>query len=156
MPKNKAETAVLEEQPGYYIRRLQQIAVALFLEETQAHGITPVQYAALSAAHRQPGLDQRTLAGTIGFDTSTIGGVIDRLERRELIVRQTSPSDRRVRLLHVTPAGARLLAQAMPGMLKAQQRMLAPLAAADRPRFLAMLKTVVDANNELSRAPSEG
>ena len=33
--------APLEDQPGYYIRRLQQIAVALFLEETQAQGITP-------------------------------------------------------------------------------------------------------------------
>jgi MarR family transcriptional regulator, lower aerobic nicotinate degradation pathway regulator len=33
--------------------------------------------------------------------------------------------------------------------------MLAPLPAADRVRFMAMLKTLVDANNELSRAPSD-
>jgi len=156
MRKGKAEAAVLEEQPGYYIRRLQQIAVAIFLEETQDLGITPVQYAALFAARRQPGLDQRTLAATIGFDTSTIGGVIDRLERRGLIERQASPADRRVRLLQVTPAGAALLDQVIPGMLKAQQRILAPLPAIDRPRFLAMLKAVVEANNGLSRAPSEG
>jgi hypothetical protein len=45
----------LEEQPGYYIRRLQQIAVAIFLEETQAQGITPVQYAALFAVQRAAG-----------------------------------------------------------------------------------------------------
>lgn len=155
MRKRQAEAAMLEEQPGYYIRRLQQIAVAIFLEETQAHGITPVQYAALFAARRHPGLDQRTLAATIGFDTSTIGGVIDRLERRGLIERQASPTDRRVRLLQVTHAGETLLEQVTPGMLKAQQRILAPLPAADRPQFVAMLKCVVDANNELSRAPSE-
>lgn len=153
MRRNKA--AVLEEQPGYFIRRLQQIAVAIFLEETQAHGITPVQYAALYAAQRQPGLDQRTLAATIGFDTSTIGGVIDRLEKRGLIERQASPTDRRVRLLQVTDAGAALIDEVIPAMLKAQQRILEPLPAADRPRFLAMLKTVVEANNGLSRAPSE-
>jgi DNA-binding MarR family transcriptional regulator len=156
MRKSKTEPAMLEDQPGYYIRRLQQIAVAIFLEETEALGITPVQYAALYAARRQPGLDQRTLAATIGFDTSTIGGVIDRLERRGLIVRLASPTDRRVRLLQVTAAGATLLDQVVPGMLKAQQRILAPLPVADRPRFLAMLKAVVDANNGLSRAPSEG
>ncbi len=155
MRKNRAGSAVLEEQPGYFIRRLQQIAVAIFLEETQAHGITPVQYAALYAALRQPGLDQRTLAATIGFDTSTIGGVIDRLEKRGLIERQASPTDRRVRLLHVTEAGAALVDEVIPAMLKAQQRMLEPLPAADRPRFLAMLKTIVEGNNELSRAPSE-
>lgn len=155
MRKNRAGAAVLEEQPGHFIRRLQQIAVAIFLEETQAHGITPVQYAALSVALRQPGLDQRTLAATIGFDTSTIGGVIDRLEKRGLIERQASPTDRRVRLLHVTDAGAALVDEVIPAMLKAQQRILEPLPAADRPRFLSMLKTVVEANNELSRAPSE-
>jgi DNA-binding MarR family transcriptional regulator len=153
--KSPAETVVLEEQPGYFIRRLQQIAVAIFLEETEAHGITPVQYAALHTAQRHPGLDQRTLAGTIGFDTSTIGGVIDRLEKRGLIERQASPSDRRVRLLHVTAAGRALLGQAIPAMMKAQQRILAPLPAADRPRFMSMLQTLVEGNNGLSRAPSD-
>jgi DNA-binding MarR family transcriptional regulator len=156
MRKSKARAVALEEQPGYYIRRLQQIAVAIFLEETQAHGITPVQYAALYAALRQPGLDQRTLASTIGFDTSTIGGVIDRLERRGLIERLASPTDRRVRLLQVTAEGEALLGEVIPAMLKAQQRIVAPLPAAERPRFLAMLKTVVEANNGLSRAPSDG
>jgi DNA-binding MarR family transcriptional regulator len=57
--------------------------------------------------NEQPGLDQRTLASSIGFDTSTIGGVIDRLEKRGLIERQASPTDRRVRLLQVTPAKAK-------------------------------------------------
>jgi DNA-binding MarR family transcriptional regulator len=154
MPTHPAD-ADLEQQPGYFIRRLQQIAVAIFLEETQAHGITPVQYAALFAAQRQPGLDQRTLAATIGFDTSTIGGVIDRLERRGLIQRQASASDRRVRLLKVTATGEALLEEVVPAMLVAQQRILAPLPEEDRPRFLAMLKTVVSASNGLSRAPSE-
>ena len=151
----KSKAVALEDQPGYFIRRLQQIAVAIFLEETQAHGVTPVQYAALHAALQQPGLDQRTLAATIGFDTSTIGGVIDRLERRGLIERQASPTDRRVRLLRVTPEGAAMVAEVVPAMLKAQQRILAPLPAAERPQFVAMLRTVVEANNGLSRAPSE-
>jgi DNA-binding MarR family transcriptional regulator len=145
----------LAGMPGHYIRRLQQIAVALFLEETEAHGITPVQYAALSAAQRQPGMDQRTLASSIGFDTSTIGGVIDRLERRGLIERQTSPDDRRVRLLVVTADGQALLQQLTRPVLKTQQRILAPLPAADRERFMAMLTTLVEANNDASRAPRE-
>jgi DNA-binding MarR family transcriptional regulator len=155
MHDNQAEAAALENQPGYLIRRLQQIAVAIFLDETQGHGVTPVQYAALYAAQRQPGLDQRSLAATIGFDTSTIGGVIDRLEKRGLIERQASPTDRRVRLLHVTATGAALLAELIPAMLAAQQRMLAPLPEADRAPFLAMLRTAVDGNKALSRAPSD-
>jgi DNA-binding MarR family transcriptional regulator len=155
MSSPASSAGILEEQPGFYIRRLQQIAVAVFLEETQAHGVTPVQYAALYAVQRQPGLDQRTLAGVIGLDTSTLGGVIERLERRGLLTRQVAPGDRRMRLLHATPVGTDLLAAIEPAMRHAQQRMLAPLPPAERAQFLALLKQVVDGNNAHSRAPSD-
>lgn len=145
----------LEHLPGHHIRRLQQIAVAIFLQETEPSGITPVQYAALQTVANQPGLDQRTLARSIGFDTSTIAGVIDRLEARGLVQRSTSPDDRRVRRLGLLPAGAQLLAQVQPAMQRAQARMLAPLPEAERAEFMRMLRTLVAANNELSRAPSD-
>lgn len=145
----------LHALPGHYIRRLQQIAVAIFLEETEGHGITPVQFAALAELRRQPQVDQRTLARRIGFDTSTMGGVVDRLEARGLVRRNSSPADRRVRLLTLTPAGEAALDAVIPPMLAAQQRMLAPLPPAEQAQFMAMLRRLVEANNGLSRAPSE-
>lgn len=147
-------TPTLEDLPGFHIRRLQQIAVAVFLEETQEHGVTPVQYAALAAVQRQPGVDQRTLARTIGFDTSTIGSVIDRLEARGWMQRNASPTDRRVRLLTLTDDGLALLQAVEPGMLRAQARMLEPLPEAQRAVFMDLLRVLVDGNNALSRAPS--
>lgn len=144
------QPAELENYPGYHIRRLQQIAVAVFMEETQEFGVTPVQYAALSAVLRQPGVDQRTLARMIGFDTSTIGSVIDRLEARGLMVRNTSPADRRVRLLSVTAEGAALLAAAEPSVLRAQQRMLEPLPQEQRGLFMEMMAVLVRQNDELA------
>lgn len=154
--KTKSATAWdPDELPGYYIRRLHQIAVAIFLQETEAHGLTPVQYAALSKVGLTPGVDQRTLARSIGLDTSTIAGVVDRLEARGLMQRQASPQDRRVRLLSLTAAGHALLRAVEPEMLKAQQRILQPLPATERNEFMRMLRKLVAANNELSRAPSE-
>ncbi len=155
MPKPATAHASLEALPGHSIRRLQQIAVAIFLDETSAFGITPVQYAALQAVSVEPALDQRTLAKTIGFDTSTIGGVIDRLEARGLLRRNASTEDRRVRLLTITPEGAALLKAVEPAMLQAQKRILAPLPAAERKQFMQMLKVLVAHNNEWSRAPSK-
>jgi DNA-binding MarR family transcriptional regulator len=151
----EAPLPALADLPGHHIRRLQQIAVAIFLEETEAQGITPVQFAALAELARQPGIDQRTLGRRIGFDTSTIGGVIDRLQARGLVQRALSPDDRRVRLLSLTVAGQALLQAVLPPMHRAQQRMLAPLAPAERPEFMRMLRQLVEANNQLSRAPSD-
>jgi len=143
----------LDAQPGHHIRRLQQIAVAIFLQKTEAGGVTPVQFAALQTVANVPGIDQRTLARTIAFDTSTIAGVIDRLEARGLLRRNASAADRRVRQLTVTSAGGALLAQIVPGMLRAQERILAPLAGPERAQFVRLLRKLVLANNALSRAP---
>lgn len=156
MKKKAAQPLDLDSLPGHYIRRLQQIAVAIFLQETEPHGVTPVQFAALQAAHNTPGVDQRTLARTIGFDTSTTAGVIDRLEARGLLRRNASPEDRRVRLLTLTADGEALLAQVVPAMQRAQVRMLDPLNKTERAEFMRLLRLLVTANNELSRAPSEG
>ena len=151
----KSPIDALEDLPGHYIRRLQQIAVGIFMDETADVNVTPVQFALLFAASQQAGLDQRTLAGRIGLDTSTIGAVVDRLESRELIERKVSPDDKRVRLLSVTPAGKKLLQGVMPAMLRAQDRMLAPLPKADRAKFMAMVKRIVEENKAWSRAAKD-
>lgn len=146
----------LDSLPGYHIRRLQQIAVAVFLQETESLGTTPIQYAALQGIANAPGIDQRSLARSIGVDTSTIASVIDRLEARGLVQRGASPDDRRVRLLTLTTAGGAELAAVVPAMHRAQQRILEPLPKAERAEFMRMLRTLVTANNDQSRAPSAG
>lgn len=154
-PPRRRATVELDTLPGHHIRRLQQIAVALFLQEAEPLGVTPVQYAVLQAVANEPGLDQRTLAGRVALDTSTVAGVVDRLEARALLQRQASARDRRVRQLQLTPEGEALRVQVEPAMRRAQQRILAPLARAERAEFLRLLRVLVDGNNEASRAPGE-
>jgi len=74
--------------PGHLIRRCQQIAVAIFMEETREFDLTPVQYAALVVVRAQPGVDQTRLVNLIALDRSTIGNVVTRLEAKKLIVRR--------------------------------------------------------------------
>src|SRR5512147_214183 len=100
--------------PGHLVRRLHQIAVSIFLEQTRAFRITPVQYSALMAIRAFAGIDQRRLAGVIAFDRSTIGSVVERLERRGLIVREIDRADRRYKALSLTPRGAQLLRDMEP------------------------------------------
>lgn len=154
MQKAKTQSADMHEMPGHYIRRLQQIAVAVFLQETEILGITPIQYAALRALDASPGLDQRSLAGMIGLDTSTVAGVIDRLEARGLVVRGSSSTDRRVRLLTLTKEGKTMLETLEPLVQRAQDQILKPLSKSERKEFMRLAKILITANNDLSRAPS--
>ena len=139
--------------PGYLFRRMQQIAVAIFIEECKAFDLTPVQYAALIAIHTHPGIDATRLSAVIAFDRSTLGSVIERLEMKKLIDRKPSPEDKRVKLLYLTKAGAAMLRDITPSVERAQARMLQPLKAADRKVLLGLLTQLVDLNNESSRVP---
>ena len=156
MPNNKQAPITMDAvytAPGYLFRRMQQIAVAIFVEECKAFDLTPVQYASLVAIHTPPGIDATRLSAVIAFDRSTLGNVIERLQTKGLIERKPAREDRRVRLLYLTRQGTALLRDIMPSVEKAQARMLQPLKPADRKALLALLTQLVDLNNEASRVP---
>jgi DNA-binding MarR family transcriptional regulator len=155
MPSKQAPVTMdaVYTAPGYLFRRMQQIAVALFVEECRAFDLTPVQYASLVAIHTHPGIDATRLSAVIAFDRSTLGNVIERLEAKKLIERRPSSADKRVKLLYLTRAGAIVLRDIMPSVDRAQARMLRPLKAADRKALMALLARLVDLNNEASRVP---
>jgi DNA-binding MarR family transcriptional regulator len=140
-------------RPGYLFRRMQQIAVAIFIEECRAYDLTPVQFAALVAIHTHPGIDATRLSAVIAFDRSTLGNVIERLETKAYIERKPSREDKRVKLLYPTRPGAALLRDIMPAVDRAQARLLEPLKPADRQTLMALLTQLVDLNNEASRVP---
>ncbi|HUZ31186.1 MAG TPA: MarR family transcriptional regulator [Xanthobacteraceae bacterium] len=143
----------LDERPGHLIRRLQQISLALFMEQASEFDITPVQYAAIFAISKHPGMDQTALSNAIAFDRSTIGDVVMRLEKKKLVKRIDGAADRRTKSLYITAAGRRLVTDIDPAVAATQRLMLAPLKADERTAFMRMLKRLVHLNNEHSRAP---
>jgi DNA-binding MarR family transcriptional regulator len=139
--------------PGHLIRRCHQISVALFLEETAAFEITPQQYATLAVLAANDGVDQITLAGLAAFNRTTAGEVIGRMEAAGLLTRRDSTADRRMKTIHITKAGRKLLVDLHAAILRVQERLLVPLAADERAKFVAYLARIASENNELSRAP---
>jgi len=140
-------------KPGYLFRRIQQIAVSIFMEECGAFDLTPVQYASLVAIRSHPGIDATRLSALIAFDRSTLGSVIERLEAKDLVRREAAAADKRVKLLHLTRKGAALLSTVMEAVDRAQARMLAPLKPADRKTLVALLGQLIDLNNDVARVP---
>lgn len=125
------------DMAGHLIRRLHQQSTQVFQAQTQDAGfeLTSVQFAALDAIAQEPGVDQASLAATIGFDRATIGGVLDRLEQKGLVRRVVNEQDRRARLLDLTADGHALLAACRPVVEALQADILAPLSAAERAMF---------------------
>ncbi len=143
----------LYDTPGHMVRRLHQIVVSMCADHWGELNLNTVQYGALLAIRRYPGIDQRSLALVIALDRSTTGTVVEALEKRGLIDRRVSARDRRNKELSLTAAGAELMRQAHPIAWEIQDRLLSPLNKRDRETFVRLMKTLVDAHNDVSRAP---
>ena len=145
----------IHRMPGHLIRRVNQISVSIFVDRMTQRGydLTPVQFAVMAALDATPGIDQATLAGIIAYDRVTIGGVIDRLEKKKLVQREVSEKDRRARILKITEAGRKLLLETRPIVIDLQNDILSGLSDWERGCLVELLQKVVAAGNELSRAP---
>ena len=154
-PETREAMLELHDMAGHLIRRLHQISVSVFADRMKDAGVdlTPVQFAALSALEAHPDIDQATLAGLIAYDRVTIGGVIDRLESKGLISRKVSPLDRRARIVRLSDAGQKALAEVRPVVRRLQKDILGGLTEAETARFMDLLRKTTEAGNDQSRAP---
>lgn len=138
-----AKSFDFQRAPGHLIRRAQQVAVAIFMEETGAFDVTPVQFAILNALIDDPGEDQVTLAARVAFDAATSGSVIGRMEAKGWVRREPDGRDKRRKLLWVTAEGESVAQQMKRAVARAQSRILGPLHTAEREQLLALLSRLV-------------
>lgn len=142
---------LLFARPGFLVRRLHQIHVAMFFEECKSQNVTPVQYAILTAVSVLPDLDQTSLGHEVGLDRTTTADVVKRLEDRGLVERRPNPSDKRTRHVRLTAEGQTVVDALRGDMARAQERLLAPLRPAERTMLMDLMKILVEANNQYSR-----
>lgn len=94
--------------------RMSDVMRSIFARRLQAFGLTPPLVFVLKL------LDQprpmRSLADELLFDPSYVTSLVDTLEMKGLAERRADPSDRRVKLIALTPAGSQLRQQLHVGL----------------------------------------
>ncbi|MGW0005445.1 MarR family winged helix-turn-helix transcriptional regulator [Nocardia grenadensis] len=81
------------------------------------------------ACEQAEGVNQRSVAATLGLDPSQIVALIDDLERRGLVERVADAADRRNKLIVATDAGRELLEQAHRRADEVHERLFGGLPA---------------------------
>jgi DNA-binding MarR family transcriptional regulator len=106
--------------------------------------LSPVQCHVLHLIEPGRPLAMSRLAATLSCDASNVTGLVDRLEARGLVLRRPSPSDRRVKVLDLTPTGSRLRAQ----LLRRMPLPLSRLSLREQRALVKMLERLVDEEPE--------
>jgi DNA-binding MarR family transcriptional regulator len=85
------------------------------------------------------GRSQQALGEALQIPPSRMVALVDALEQRGLLMRRPSPSDRRVRTLHLTKEGRRLLGRIMEISVEHEQQLCRGLQPAEREQLLTLL-----------------
>ena len=122
MPK-KREIASSEPQDGFHairtkeivfaIRRLMQAGEHYTKKLNKIYNVSAAQVNCLIALHEHGPLSPSQIAKHVMVNSSTITGIIDRLEKKDLVRRLRISTDRRVVTVELT-GGGQVLAQNAP------------------------------------------
>ncbi len=114
----------LEQCLNFVLTKAQNSVQQLFKAELAPYGITPGQYGVLRCLWDQNGLTAKQLAERLCLDSSTITGILDRMENKGLINRYHDVRDRRALCVMITNAGQELQEPVTEAIVNANKKAL--------------------------------
>jgi DNA-binding MarR family transcriptional regulator len=127
------------------LAQLSFLTIGLLERRAGEHRISVIQTRLLGVLRdRTPTMNE--LATLLGLDKSSATGLVDRAERRGLVTRVPSSSDRRVVLVQLTDAGRALVAEASAGFESDVGTLLERLSAPDRSLLVGLISRLLVAD----------
>lgn len=132
----------LHQLTGYWLRRAQLNAFKSVNDFFAEYEITPGLFGTLEVVDRNPGLTQTAVATAMGNDRSAMVAIVDRLERRGLIERRPSATDRRSNALFLTPEGRAFQSHVRQQALEHNKAFFSFLTSEEHRIFCDVLKRI--------------
>ena len=128
-----------EDNLGWLLASVSHAYTTALTAQLDEIHVSPRAHCVLATA-LQGEYTQTALAQAIGLDKTTMVVTIDALEKAGLVERRMSSTDRRARVIAVTDAGRRKVAEGEAIVTRAQARVLDDLPEEHRKSFLAALR----------------
>lgn len=142
-PFGRLDEAGLHTILGYQLAQATITTAQVFAEcAGTAFELRPVEFTILMLVHDNPGLSARQLADALAVTPPNITMWIDKLERRGLIERERSTTDRRAQHIRATESGAALAQQALVQVVDGERAALSHLSAAEHAMLIELLHKV--------------
>jgi len=138
----QVDTSYLESLVGYNARRATLVIIDAFLRQMEVYGLRPVDFSVLSLIAHNPGITSRQLCSTLNIQPPNLVGMINQLQKRELVTRRPHPRDGRAMGLHLTPAGKKMIGQAEATAAELEAGATARLSAAERKTLIRLLRKI--------------
>jgi len=132
-------------RPADGLAQLSFVVQGMLERRAAEHGLSIIQARLLGVLRdRKPTMNE--LARLLGLDKSSVTGLVDRAERRGLVIRVPSTTDRRAVLVSLTDDGRALVSQAAACFETDVMTMLGRLPARDREALSRLVSRLLAAH----------
>ncbi len=139
----------LQECINFILTNVQNSVNLYFKKELQVLNVTPIQYALLKCLWDEDDQMPSQLAQTLCLDSSSVTGILGRLEEKGLIVRDFCKTDRRRVTVYLTDAGRALQKPVEKIISKANAAVTSSLSGGDMEKLKEYLQEIADNANKL-------
>jgi DNA-binding MarR family transcriptional regulator len=130
----------IENSLGFLLAKSYQRGYALFKAPLEKFSLTPKQFSLLAFLWKQDGLSQVELSDKCQIDRTTLGGLIDRLQKQGYVRREPNPEDRRAFQIYLTDTGQALEDELLAIARKVTDSFTAGLSSAETETLRQLLK----------------
>lgn len=125
---------------GYNCRRAYINIMPLFQKRMEKFELRPVDFTVLSLLKANPNINQKRLSNAINVSPPNLATLLDRLEKRGLLVRQRNPLDKRSQTLVLTTEGVRMCIKAEKTASELERKATSALSDTEREQLLQLLQ----------------
>ena len=125
-----------------HMQRAARNLARIFDDVLRPLDLTNGQFSLLMSLNRPYPPAMKDVASLLAMDRTTLTAALKPLEKRGLVVIEQDPADKRSRLLSLTPAGHRLLAEAFPLWQQTHAEIEKPFAPEEMDRLRRQLRAL--------------
>ncbi|MEI9886130.1 MAG: MarR family transcriptional regulator [Rhizomicrobium sp.] len=145
-PADRGEGGVarggLEDSVGFHLRMAFLAVSRHFTGATARLDLTQKQTGVLWMIGANAGISQTKLASALSMDRASMMAIIDRLDHRQLLIRERSDRDGRRQELYLTPKGQKVLAQSKAAVAEHEKWIAAHFDKDELAALLALLHRI--------------
>lgn len=108
----------------------------------QRYGLNPTEFAVLELLYHKGDQPLQQIGGKILLASGSMTYVIDKLEKKEYILRVACPEDRRVTYAQITAKGKKLIEQVFPSHKNEIDRIMSVLSEEEQETAIQLLKRI--------------
>lgn len=141
--KHGLDQSALQHVLGYQLAQANVPIRKVFLKHIgEPLQLSTVEFTVLSLVASNADVTQKQLSQTLAVSAPNITTLLDRLEQRQLLVRERSETDRRSQLIRLTRKGSALARKAIEASTTMEQDVLRHLTEAERGILVELLQKV--------------